>query len=397
MNRRTFLASAGATAAVSTAGCAALRFTRSVSLDGGSYPQTHYDAANTSHPGTGGPETTPSVYWIKSGVSPPTLIDDGRIYVDDIVLNAEDGTESKHLEGLQGSGVVRDGVVYGVSGDEETLLAFDGKTGERVWRGDSFPAGNMAPRTVTATEERLFVKLYAGSVDERTVPLVVFDRATGEHLWTGPERDSSSWLVAVDGDTVFNSAYEDGLYALSVEDGSVKWSVDGNWFGMSPTVADGGVFTLSYDGTRGGMHAFDAGDGSKLWERQIDVSGPFAASEDTLYLTTHPEVIEPKRDLSDSRLVALDSETGETRWEQQTPVATPPTLADGTLYVGGRTELRTGMVAAYDASSGEEKWCFTRSESYSGDTRPSPIVVSWPAVVDGYIFANISNKMYAIG
>jgi len=379
------------------AGCAALRFTRSVSLDDGSYPQIQHDPANTNHPGTGGPENTPSAYWTKSGVSLPTLIQDGRIYVDDLVLDAEDGTESGHFEGLLKVGAVRDNVAYGVSGDEETLLAFDGETGERVWRGTPSPAGHMAPRTVAATEERLFVKLYAGSVDERTVPLVVFDRDTGEHLWTGPERNTSSWLVAVDGDTVFNSAYEDGLYALSAEDGSVKWSVDGNWFGMSPTVADGSVFTLSYDGSRGGMHAFDVSDGSKLWERQIDVSGAFAASEDTLYLTTHPEVIEPKRDLSDSRLVALDAETGETRWEQQTPVATTPTLADGTLYVGGRTELRTGMVAAYDASSGEEKWRFTRSESYSGDTRPSPIGVSWPAVVDGYVFANISNEMYAIG
>lgn len=148
--------------------------------------------------------------------------------------------------------------------------------------------------------------------------------------WARPQgSDLSSWedYPVVVGGTMYITTDADEVEALNAATGAVKWT-------YTPKVN----FYLAVAGGGGG----------------VPVNRGVAVSNGKVYLETF-----------DDKLVALQSSTGERLWQSQ--IADPnegysetaaPTVYNGVVYVGSAESdagLR-GFVAAYDASTGVQKW-----------------------------------------
>jgi sulfocyanin len=150
--------------------------------------------------------------------------------------------------------------------------------------------------------------------------------------WTRPQGSNlttwENYPIVVNG-TMYITTSADQVEALDAATGTVKWT-------YKPTVN----FTLAVAGGGGGVPE----------NRGVTVANG------KVYLATF-----------DDRLVALDQATGARLW--QTQIANPnegysetsqPTVYGNTAYVGGAegdAGIR-GFVAAYDASTGKQKWRF---------------------------------------
>jgi outer membrane protein assembly factor BamB len=203
-------------------------------------------------------------------------------------------------------------------------------------------------------------------------------------VWTFPtgEEDPKIELEAiygtavVIGDTVYLAGYSGDVYALGLEDGSVRWQFEAD----SPIIAglaasETAVYAASDDGllyvldpqTGQQMDAFDAGD--SIWAAPLLADG-------VLYVAS-----------VDGKLHALDAETLDPVWdapfEADQGLISDPVLADGTILVGGLDHT----LHAVDAATGEERWSFEADNWF------------WarPLVAEGTVYApNLDGRLYAL-
>lgn len=175
-----------------------------------------------------------------------------------------------------------------VQGDGDTVDALDLATGARRWnvRGEGsqgFGASNPSP---VVREAAVYIGLANGVFR-------ALDRVTGRTLWTfdrrgafplaGARGPQSSWSSAAEGDGMVYVAaslvYSDepDLFALEAATGAVRWSAraGGSYSSESaPTLANGVLYTGSYDDRRGSsLKAYNASTGALL--------GSWAAGSDT--------------------------------------------------------------------------------------------------------------------
>jgi outer membrane protein assembly factor BamB len=217
--------------------------------------------------------------------------------------------------------------------------------------------------------------------------LTAIDLSNGENqLWQFPPgtgKNEPSLLAiygtpVVSNGMVFLGGYNGVLYALDLNDGSVKWAqaTKGHIVG-GPAVADDTVYIGSGDRC---LYAFatDSGDprpgwpfctGGKVWSTPVVDGG-------TVYLAS-----------MDKKVYAVDAATGEARWARpfaaEAAMTSTPVVAGGKLYVGA---LNTRFYAL-DAATGELQW------SFSGD--------DWiwnRAVVGGGVVyvGNLAGHLYAL-
>ncbi|MEU9090444.1 PQQ-binding-like beta-propeller repeat protein [Streptomyces sp. NPDC048428] len=195
-----------------------------------------------------------------------------------------------------------------------------------------------------------------------------------------------AWAMAVDGGSILAS---DGpsLYALDATSGSERWRLQTDAWVYSLKAERGTVVT----GTRGGgVQAWEASTGEKLWETtgaQTDFenaeAGP-ALHDGTVYLW------------QDARLRAVDARTGTERWSYPVgdaascggvPVRVTP-APDGYVYVSAGTR-----VLAVDIGSGRVRWHF---ESPAVFLSP-PAFAPGPAVTGGGVYlADYLGTVYAL-
>ncbi|WP_197075845.1 PQQ-binding-like beta-propeller repeat protein [Halostagnicola sp. A56] len=192
-----------------------------------------------------------------------------------------------------------------------------------------------------------------GTVYLRTSDEVhAIDDETGEALWVGEEIGADG-TPAVAGEGVFVGGEQ--LTALESETGDVRWreQFDDGATVPDPTVA----FDLVYVVVDGTLYAFDAGDGSVVWERstvQLETSGgseelsfeaiPVAVANDLVYAA-----------VGDAGFVALDATTGEREWSYWWKYSSDPhgyLVATGErLYTGDISDAAESPVL--DAKTGE--------------------------------------------
>jgi outer membrane protein assembly factor BamB/tRNA A-37 threonylcarbamoyl transferase component Bud32 len=195
-----------------------------------------------------------------------------------------------------------------------------------------------------------------------------------------------AWSMSVSGGRVHAS---DGpsLYALDARDGSELWRL--------PT--DGWVFSLQVDrgtvvtGTRGGgVQAWEAASGEKLWELggaqtefETREGGPLV-HEGTVYTW------------GEGRLFAIEARTGAELWsypvgDAQTTGGVPLRLTpaeDGVVYV-----CAGARVHALDGASGAERWRFDAPAAFLSP----PAFVHGPAVAGGGVYlADYLGTVYAL-
>ncbi|MFD5101046.1 outer membrane protein assembly factor BamB family protein [Streptomyces albidochromogenes] len=195
-----------------------------------------------------------------------------------------------------------------------------------------------------------------------------------------------AWAMAVAGGRIHAS---DGptLYALDASDGQERWRLQTDAWVYSLKAERGTVVT----GTRGGgVQAWEASNGQKLWEltgAQSDFETPEAGPavhDDAVYVW------------QDARLRALDARTGMERWSYPIGDAAScggvplrlTSAPDGYVYIAAGTR-----VLAVDAVSGRVRWHFEAPAVFLSP----PAFAPGPAVAGGGVYlADYLGTVYAL-
>ncbi|MFP4590825.1 MAG: PQQ-binding-like beta-propeller repeat protein [Halobacteriales archaeon] len=206
-------------------------------------------------------------------------------------------------------------------------------------------------------------------------------RETDDAIWASP--------VVADG-TVYVGSYDGDLYAVSAEDGEVRWRFPtGDRIDGTAAVADGTVYVGSFDRN---IYALDAESGDERWvygNEGIVRSSPTVA-DGTVYIGTHCRVEECSA-YYDARwptvgyVLALDAETGDLEWRYETGdgVLPKPAVHDGTVYATSSDST----VYALDAADGSRRWDHATA---------APIMGSPVARSDAVVVGDLSGTVTAL-
>lgn len=163
-----------------------------------------------------------------------------------------------------------------------------------------------------------------------------FDGASGKTLWTGGGSFPQGY-VAVFGAFVY-AGYGGPHYALDRATG--KRSTEQPFCALTPNVA--------YTCDKQLIAALKTAGWSVLWQHQASANVWQAITVDKRVIYT-----------DDQHIGALDTETGKTLWETPTPLG-HYTLASADGEIFGVSPLRNGatvgMVYAFDAATGAQRW-----------------------------------------
>ncbi len=153
--------------------------------------------------------------------------------------------------------------------------------------------------------------------------------ATGQLAWSPFKTNNKIWSTpTVDSDTIYFGSLDQGLYAVSVVDGSPRWTEPFQTNGgivSSPLVIGGRVYFGSFDRN---FYAVDTRSGTQVW-----------SFEGSAWFWSSPVVDMERRAIyvgdMDGMLYALDIDTGAQQWEfdLENPIISTPVMVDGQLVV----------------------------------------------------------------
>lgn len=208
--------------------------------------------------------------------------------------------------------------------------------------------------------------------------LVAIDAEDQTERWRVPLEATSRTGVAVADDTAYVGDDAGNVYAVSLEDGALRWSVnagdaveacpaaDAGRMDVPIAVADGRVIAVSRDTEQGSVlvTALAVADGACVWRRAPQVgqtSTSAAAAGGGLVVVGLP----------DRYVRGLDGETGDPRWSSLALKtfwpSSAPALRSDALYVSDYS----GGLYRFDPADGSRVWGFQFNElSY----RSSPVV-----------------------
>ncbi|ELY91802.1 pyrrolo-quinoline quinone [Natrialba taiwanensis DSM 12281] len=199
---------------------------------------------------------------------------------------------------------------------------FSGGELEAAWSVEGAGAGSVA-----VADETVYTP-----TDDGVVALDVTD---GTVRWENTDIDAGTPSVA--GESVYLSGNE--VVALDRSDGSVRWETEFDpeeeivW----QTVAYGGVYAVA-DGT---LYALEADDGSVRWKKESITAAPFGNEEDEYEFVTPPAAANGViYSVTGAGPIALEPETGTEVWQEGTSIG--PHV--NTIYA-------TSAAVAYDASA----------------------------------------------
>jgi outer membrane protein assembly factor BamB len=232
------------------------------------------------------------------------------------------------------------------------IYAINPQTGKPLWTFDR--DGGMLPTASSPhlTDGRLLIG--EGMHANFACRLYCLDPASGKPCWHFETGDHIEGGVAVEGDTVFFPAGNEGVYAVDSASGQPKW----NW--------------------RDDLH--------------IDTTPMVEGGR--LYVGTGPS-----RRHTATRVVCLDTRTGNPVWRTPVnlPAWAPPVVAGNRLFVGlgnGRLmegarppESPAGAMACFDKTIGTHLWTFPVSDAVFG----RPVVLD-----DRIVFGSRDGRLYGV-
>jgi eukaryotic-like serine/threonine-protein kinase len=278
-------------------------------------------------------------------------------------LYAADGRTGKRIgwvklgEAIQGSPVVDGSMVYvAVSNSNESLLAFDLRTGKTEWKKD-FGDVEVSPLLM---KERLY-----------------FGNTEGQFFCVEPLRGDLVWKYEIPenklhngfrsspagvGTTVVIGGENGTVYALDAEKGTVRWSYKtGSYIAGTPSIADSLVFVGTLAGTMYGLE-LDSGRVRWRFDSGAPIYGNAAVAEGSVFFGNLA-----------GNLIALRAGSGERLWQNtlESPINSGPAVTRGYLYIGTLKKF----LFAVRTSDGSIAW----KEELSGRIKTSP------AAVDGQL------------
>lgn len=265
---------------------------------------------------------------------------DGNVYAVDAVSGRERWRFSTgpRMPGVKGIDTVKQGVDSSIAVVDGSAYfgAWDGKaycldarTGQQRWSRQlggivhwSAPAVSGGKVVLGATDGKLYC-LNAG--DGAVSWATELAAANMDHMMCGPS--------IADGVVYSGGGYENGLYALGLADGKVRWKYAAKSLVCSSPAIRGNRLYAFADGG-GQVFCLDRNSGKELWSRTF--GGGWGACNPVLsggavYLTMR----DGKDGAKAVSLVALDTATGATLWTYSGGGAwAGPAIADNRLYYG---------------------------------------------------------------
>ncbi len=235
-----------------------------------------------------------------------------------------------------------------------------------------------------------------------------------------------AWSMAV-ADGRIHASDGPSLYALDGSDGSERWRLSTDAWVYALRAERGTVVTATRGG---GVQAWEASSGHKLWEltgAQSDFETPEAAPvlhDGTVYVWQDarlraldarsgreswsypigdaascgnvPVRVTPAADghvyvAAGTRVISVDRASGRVRWHFEAPAVflAPPAFAPGAAVTGGGVYLADylGTVYALDAATGQDRWRIATESRQSSD----PVLV-----VGGNVHLGAGSALYTL-
>jgi outer membrane protein assembly factor BamB len=289
---------------------------------------------------------------------------------------------------LNDSLVIAGGAV--VIAGENGPYALSAATGKQLW---SIKTGETD--WLTAAGGVVFIG-YAAKVST-TGGMTAVDPATGILLWTNPLgklKPGNFWDSEIGGmptvaDGHVYTAGDNGyLYGFDVKSGKpAKAGSFGN-FGAGSIAAMNGVVYAGANSDKGAVLAVRLATGKKVWETDLGKAGfePYTATDGHLvYAGTVPH----GNTAAGDSLVALNPADGKKVWGAPVRggVNQGPYVSGGVVYTGGGIEFSTGILQAWQGSTGKQLWEYTVPDSLAKIT----------AVTGQRVYTGAGHLVYSIG
>lgn len=381
-SRRRLLELATGATALGLAGCTAIRrYASQLGANGTcstydqpfpeAWPMEGYDSSHTrANPNAAGPKSNVAVDWI----------DGGHGFVRTAPVVAGDA-------------------VY-LHGHPNQLVAFSTGTGETRWtfemgaRPGSDTEVSHPPAYSTPTVVGDTVYVGGGNVEFRATDgetthvadhlyLYAIDRASGEVRWRLRTDERVHTAPVAVGDTLVFATQDGTVHAVDADEREIDWTFsDVDQPGgpvPTPAVAD---CTAYLNTPEEGLFALDVRDGQLRWRvPEVRSASAPAVVGGTVYVGS-----------MDGKLLAIDGEEGTVRWTYRsggTTAVSSPAIADGVVVVGdtsGESGVPAPRIHAVDADTGEGIWT-VETEAY---------VRATPAIADGVAYVAAGNDVFGI-
>lgn len=366
-SRRALLSAVGTATAVGTAGCVG-RLRRGLSETSsiqescraatGVWPTAGGDARRSGCTDTVVPRTDAAATQLVSGtrgdaserkaLSPPVVTDtvayvpvsDGIVAVN--LPSPEDGAVWEYELGIDGSAsvpVLACGAVF-LPGRNE-LAALNQSTGGRYWRA-GVGSHHRSDAVAGVRDDKLYVAGGDVAAVDSSDGSVQSLEAAGETLAIGEE------LLF----TTVSDSKRRGLFAYDVH-GNEQWRVSGE-FAAFPTVVDGTVWSVAYDGT---VYSIEIESGEIKFAKPL----PGVTGVESGLAADGGEVFVPAGTGTTSW--ALDAKTGNARWTVESGPVTGRPVVGSEWVAFGRTNHG---ISTYERSTGAERQFWPRSEYQLG-------------------------------
>lgn len=326
-----------------------------------------------------GPRDRSTIQWqIPTSDVPIPIYVDGQIYAvldDGFILSIPTtGRPVIQLYKLpaQTIGVLHRETTLFCNDAEDTVVGINDETGEERWRR-TFPSPIQQP---IFTNEAL---LYQTS-DNRTFIVDPESGGITNRFDTpfGAGTDTPGYLVT-DDTGVYGNVWNNGIFARSIDDGTIAWTRDISGGAEAPVLAENSLYFASGGSAPVDIFAITASTGEERWATTIDSQW-----------LAHPVVSASHLFVGGDRLYALDRATGRQEWVS----GLEPLRMVGageTLYVITRDQGNDnpGPLVAIDMESGVERWRHTFDQEIDQATGM--------AITDAGLAVGYGNALYLFG
>lgn len=285
--------------------------------------------------------------------------------------------------------VMADGRVFVMDGQGD-VAAFNASTGSRLW-SENLRSGARRDREgrgggVAYADGRVYAASGFGFI-------TALDANTGAQIWrrdlAGPMHSPPT---IADG-RLFAISFDNELYALSTEDGSVLWSYRGLaepariLAAASPAVI-GEVVLAPF--ASGEIIALRVENGREIWSQALtsaarstglsslnDIAGSPVVAGDHVYAASHSGI-----------LAALDLRTGERVWESPAGGISMPWVVNDTIYV----VTNNAQVVALRRTDGAVYWVTQLRQFENEERRRGRIAWAGPVLAGGRLYVVSSEE-----
>jgi len=295
------------------------------------------------------------------------LMVDGTLLVGNLrgELYAADGQTGKRIgwiklgEAIQGSPAVDGSMVYvGVANTNESLVAFDLRTGKAQWKREY---GDIEASPLLMNQ-----RLYVGNIQGQ---FFCVEPVGGEMVWRyeiprNKVHDGFRSSPAGQGSTVVVGGEDGNVYAFDASSGNVRWTFEtGSNLFAAPSIADSLVFIGDMAGT---MFALELESGRLIWRYRSGspIYGNAAVADNAIFFGNLAGFF-----------IALRADSGAELWRSNlaSPINTGPAVAGDYLYIGTLKKY----LFAIRRNDGSVAW----SQELEGRIKTSPAAVNGQLLV----------------